>query len=137
HITSLEDLKNLEIPVTPANQGAGQAAMGEQAPGMTSQSGLGNAAAGQEQASQATQAIELPTVKLSEIADINLVGKAESISRTNGKEAIGIQIVKATDANTVDVAKEVEAELSEFEDDIKGLDIVYTLDQATPIEESV
>jgi HAE1 family hydrophobic/amphiphilic exporter-1 len=137
HITTLEDLKNLEIPVTPANQGAGQAATGEQVPGMTSQSGMGNAAAGQEQASQAAQAIELPTVKLSEIADINLVGKAESISRTNGKEAIGIQIVKATDANTVDVAKEVEAELSEFEDDIKGLDIVYTLDQATPIEESV
>jgi HAE1 family hydrophobic/amphiphilic exporter-1 len=137
NITSLEDLKNLEIPVTPGNSGAGQATMGEQAPGMTSQSGVGNAAAGQEQASQAAQGIELPTVKLSEIAEINLVGKAESISRTNGKEAIGIQIVKATDANTVDVAKEVEAELSEFEDELKGLDIVYTLDQATPIEESV
>ncbi|QNF27157.1 efflux RND transporter permease subunit [Metabacillus elymi] len=140
NITSLEDLKNLEIPVTPQNPGAGQAAMGEQASGMTGQSGMGNAAAGQEQASQAAQAaqaIELPTVKLSEIAEINLVGKAESISRTNGKEAIGIQIVKATDANTVDVAKEVEAELSEFEDELKGLDIVYTLDQATPIEESV
>ncbi|MBO1513992.1 efflux RND transporter permease subunit [Metabacillus bambusae] len=137
NITSLEDLKNLEIPVSPATQGAGQATMGEQVPSMTGQSNVGNDAAGQEQASPAAQAIELPTVKLSEIAEINLVGKAESISRTNGKEAIGIQIVKATDANTVDVAKEVGAELSEFEDEIKGLDIVYTLDQATPIEESV
>jgi HAE1 family hydrophobic/amphiphilic exporter-1 len=132
NITSLEELKNLEIPIMPANQGAGQTAMqGNQAPDMTSQSQQGAAAANQ------AKSIELPTVKLSEIADIKLVGKAESISRTNGKEAIGIQIVKAADANTVDVAKEVKAELSEFKDEMKGLDIVYTIDQATPIEESV
>ena len=37
----------------------------------------------------------IPTVKLEEIADIKEVGKAESISRTNGKQAIAIQIVKA------------------------------------------
>ncbi|MGM0876764.1 MAG: efflux RND transporter permease subunit [Bacillota bacterium] len=135
NITSLEDLKNLDIPVMPSTQGTGQAAMqGSPSPDMTNQSVRGAAAANQAQASQA---IELPTVKLSEIADIKLVGKAESISKTNGKEAIGIQIVKATEANTVDVANEVEAELSEFEDEMEDLEIVYTMDQATPIEESV
>ncbi|QGQ48075.1 efflux RND transporter permease subunit [Metabacillus sediminilitoris] len=134
NIASIEDLKNLEIPVMPSSQGAGQGAIqGNQATDMTVQSAQGGQAAGQVPAAPT----EIPTVKLSEIADIKLVGKAESISKTNGKEAIGIQIVKATDANTVEVAKEVVEELDKFEEDIKGLDVVYTLDQATPIEESV
>src|SRR5690625_6739612 len=46
---------------------------------------------------------EVPTVQLSELADIEVDHKAESISRTNGEEAIGIQIIKTADANTVDV----------------------------------
>ncbi|KKI89189.1 Swarming motility protein SwrC [Bacillus sp. SA1-12] len=143
NIMSIDDLKNIEIPVTPSAQGAGQGAMqGNQAAGMTGQfdqnaQAAAQASQGAAQASQAAQAMELPTVKLSEIADIKLVGKAESISRTNAKEAIGIQIVKGTDANTVDVANEVKEVLSEFEDDIEGLEVIYTLDQATPIEESV
>ncbi|WP_299093675.1 efflux RND transporter permease subunit [uncultured Metabacillus sp.] len=141
NIMSIDDLKNIEIPVTPSTQGAAQGAMqGNQAAGMTGQlEQNAQASPGQRaaQTAQATQAMELPTVKLSEIADIKLVGKAESISRTNAKEAIGIQIVKGTDANTVDVANEVKEVLSEFEDEIDGLEVIYTLDQATPIEESV
>ncbi|HZH61232.1 MAG TPA: efflux RND transporter permease subunit [Metabacillus sp.] len=136
NITSIEDLKNLEIPVMPATQGSQQSGMqGAPSPDMTDQSQQGDDAAQAQGA--APQSIELPTIKLSEIADIKLVGKAESISRTNGKEAIGVQIVKATDANTVDVANGVSEELDGFEDKISGLDIVYTLDQATPIQESV
>ncbi|TXC91022.1 efflux RND transporter permease subunit [Metabacillus litoralis] len=135
NITNLEDLQNLEIPVIPSAGAAQQGMMpSEQQAGMTGQSQAGAEAANQ---AQAPQSIELPTVKLSEIANIELVGKAESISRTNGKEAIGIQIVKSADANTVDVAKEVAAELADFEEEMSGLDVVYTLDQATPIEESV
>ena len=34
----------------------------------------------------------IPTVTLDEIADIKEVGKAESISRTNGKEAIEFKL---------------------------------------------
>jgi len=135
NITSIEDLKNLEIPVMPATQGSEQAGMqGAPSPDMTDQSPGADAAQAQ---GTAPKNIELPSIKLSEIADIKLVGKAESISRTNGKEAIGVQIVKATDANTVDVANGVSEELEKFEDKISGLDVVYTLDQATPIEESV
>ena len=49
----------------------------------------------------------IPTVTLKEIADIKEVGKAESISRTNGKASIGVQIVKANDANTVNVVNDI------------------------------
>ena len=48
-----------------------------------------------------------PFVKLSEIADIETVGRVQSVSRTNGDDAIAIQIVKEQQANTVDVVNEV------------------------------
>jgi HAE1 family hydrophobic/amphiphilic exporter-1 len=81
--------------------------------------------------------IIMPGVKLSDIADISIVGKAESISRTNGKDAIGLNIVKSADANTVDVVNNVKAEIKELESKNAGLSIVKTLDQGKPIEDSV
>ncbi|WP_424765661.1 efflux RND transporter permease subunit [Paenibacillus sp. sgz302251] len=81
--------------------------------------------------------IIVPGVKLSDIADLSIVGKAESVSRTNGKDAIGINIVKAADSNTVDVVNNVKAEIKELEESNTGLSIVTTLDQGKPIEESV
>ncbi|WP_409291492.1 efflux RND transporter permease subunit [Peribacillus sp. SCS-37] len=166
NITTLEDLKNIEIPVTGGGSGssAGQQGQpqqgtgqqpGSQDPGATAaaqqgtgqQSGSQNpgAGTGQMTGGSAPQGLQppagkvpqIPTVKLSEIAKIEETGKAESISRTNGKEAIGISIVKSADANTVDVANDVKDKMKDFEKDIKGLDTVYTFDQAEPIEESV
>lgn len=142
NIVTIDDLKNLEIPVTPKGADAG---MQQAAPGAGQNPGAqapaeGAPPAGQTQTApgaQAPQAAELPTVKLSEIADIQSVGKAESISRTNGKEAIGIQVVKSADANTVDVANAVKKELKTYEKEYKNLDVQTTLDQAEPIEESV
>ena len=79
----------------------------------------------------------IPTVTLDEIAEIKEVGKAESISRTNGKEAIGIQIVKASDANTVDVVNAVKDKVKDLEKKYKDLEIISTFDQGAPIEKSV
>jgi HAE1 family hydrophobic/amphiphilic exporter-1 len=77
------------------------------------------------------------TVTLGEVADIELVGKAESISRTNGKEAIAIQVVKSQGANTVDVVNSVKAEMKEYSSYHKDYEITFTLDQGEPIEKSV
>ncbi len=79
----------------------------------------------------------VPFVTLGDIAKIELVGKVESVSRTNGKDAIAIQITKAQDANTVDVVNEVKALIEEFEADIEGLKIDITLNQAKMIEDSI
>src|SRR5690606_6959066 len=49
----------------------------------------------------------VPFVKLGDIAKIEVVGKVQSVSRTNGEDAIAIQIVKAQDANTVKVVNDV------------------------------
>lgn len=78
-----------------------------------------------------------PFVKLSEIAKIEEVGKVQSISRTNGKEAIAIQIVKGQEANTVDVVNAVKELIEEEEASIDGLVIDVSLDQGAPIEKSV
>jgi len=133
NITTIDDLKKLKIPVTGSAQGqqAGEAQMSQVPNGLSGANG-----AAPNQAIQ-QQSIELPTVELGEIADIEIVGKAESVSRTNGKEAIGLQIVKATDANTVEVVNEVKEKLDELKDEYKGLGVVSTLDQAEPIEKSV
>jgi len=78
-----------------------------------------------------------PVVELGDIAKIKVVGKVESVSRTNGEEAIAIQIVKAQDANTVTVVNEVKELMKEEEKSIDGLVVDITLDQGAPIEESV
>jgi multidrug efflux pump subunit AcrB len=78
-----------------------------------------------------------PFVKLSDIATIEVVGKVQSVSRTNGKDAISIQIVKGQQANTVDVVNDVKELIEEEEAKIDGLVIDVSLDQGAPIEESV
>ncbi|UOK57479.1 efflux RND transporter permease subunit [Bacillus sp. OVS6] len=151
NILTMEDLKNMEIPISPGGgdaSGQGQSSMpGQNAPGAEQNPAGSVQTPGQAQGSArapaagqtppATQNIELPTVKLSELADIKTIGEAESISRTNGEEAIGLQIVKSADANTVDVANAVKEELDGFEKEYDNLEIQSTLDQAEPIEESV
>ncbi|WP_168122696.1 efflux RND transporter permease subunit [Paenibacillus sp. HB172176] len=81
--------------------------------------------------------ILIPGVKLSDVATLKVEDTAESISHTNGKEAIGMNIVKAADANTVDVVNAVKDEIKSLEADNKDLAFTITLDQGKPIEDSV
>lgn len=120
NITTVDDLKNVAIPVMPT--GAAGAGTGSAA-GAGAVGGAAN--------------MGLPTVKLGELATIEVVGNSESISRTNGKESIGIQIVKANDANTVDVVNGVKDKTEELKAQYKGIDLTVLLDQGKPIEDSV
>ncbi|MBB3109870.1 HAE1 family hydrophobic/amphiphilic exporter-1 [Paenibacillus phyllosphaerae] len=79
----------------------------------------------------------LPTIKLSDVATIEMIDRAESISRTNGELSIGINATKASDANTVDVVNAVKDKAEEFEGEHEGMSTVVLLDQGKPIEESV
>jgi hydrophobic/amphiphilic exporter-1 (mainly G- bacteria), HAE1 family len=125
NIVTLEQLKTLAIPVMPTGAGAGGGAM-PAVPGEAAQP-----------AAPAAPAAGIPTVELQEIADIELVGQAESLSRTNGQESISLQIVKAPDANTVDVANLVKEKAAAYAEDIEGLNLETMLDQGEPIEKSV
>lgn len=78
-----------------------------------------------------------PFVRLGDIATIEVEGKVQSVSRTNGKDAIAIQIVKSQDANTVTVVNAVKDLIKDEEKRIDGLKIDISLDQGAPIEDSV
>lgn len=117
NISTLNDLKNLEIPVTPSQAGI--------TPQQQSAPPPAGASAG------------IPTVKLKDIAKIKVEGKHESISITNGIDSIGVQVTKASDANTVDVANKVTEKLDKLKKDHAGLKTVSMFDQATPIKDSV
>lgn len=79
----------------------------------------------------------VPFVRLGDIAEIKLVDKVQSISRTNGKDAISIQIFKGQQANTVQVVNAVKDLMEKEQKNIDGLAVEYSFDQAKPIEESV
>ncbi|MED2944844.1 efflux RND transporter permease subunit [Bacillus swezeyi] len=127
-IETIKDLKNMRIPAASASSASGAAA----AQG-------GQAAQSPQAAAQAQQSAstEVPTVKLSDIANMKDVKKAESISRTNGKDSIGINIIKANDANTVEVADNVKDVLKQYKEDHKGFEYSSTMDMAEPITQSV
>ncbi|MEH7155941.1 efflux RND transporter permease subunit [Neobacillus drentensis] len=133
NISTIADLKAIKIPVIPA---AGSAQQGMPANQQNQQQGISGGQVSQgKQSVQAPTAI--PTIELNDIAAIKVVGKAESISRTNGKESIGVQITSAQDANTVDVVNAVKEKLTDFEDHVDGLKVTTIFDQGKPIEESV
>lgn len=139
NIIDVDDLKNLEIPVVPSSSGtsASSGASSSSADTSAGSTGQGSSTAAVPDAAAGAQMTGIPTVKLSDIASIEVIGKAESISRTNGEESIGFSIVKANDANTVDVVngvKDASAELEKLYDHI-NLDML--LDQGQPIEDSV
>ncbi|MEC1625316.1 surfactin resistance protein SrfP [Bacillus mojavensis] len=129
-IETIKDLKNMRIPTASASSADSNAAAAAQ----SAQAAQSPQAAAQAQQSVST---DVPTVKLSDIATIKDVKKAESISRTNGKDSIGINIIKANDANTVEVADNVKDELKQFKEDHKGFNYSATLDMAEPITQSV
>lgn len=122
-IHSLKELKELEIPAVGQGQGAA---------GSAPMQGAGAPA----DAAMAAQA-GIPTVKLKQIADIEEVQQAESINLTNGKEWIGVQVIKAPDANTVEVVDGINQELDKLKGEIDGLNVFTAFDQGKPIEDSV
>ncbi|AKO94694.1 efflux RND transporter permease subunit [Priestia filamentosa] len=113
NIETVEDLKNLEIPVTPSQ----------------------SAPSGEMTAGSVTSGI--PTVKLSDIADIKVAEITESLSKTNGERSIGVQVVKTSEGNTVDVTNAVMDALKDIKEDNSGLKIATTLDQSVEINKSV
>jgi HAE1 family hydrophobic/amphiphilic exporter-1 len=63
---------------------------------------------------------------------------ADTITRTNGKQSIGLQIIKGPNANTVTVANEIWAALPGIESSIgHGVHFESISDQATPITQAI
>ena len=77
-------------------------------------------------------------VLLGDVAEVTEVGSDLSgISRTNGEPSLGLNVIKETDANTVEVAAEVERVLDDVRDEIGRDQVVVVANSATDVEESV
>lgn len=135
-MATIEDLKKLEIPVVPKMSGnSPEEVMNSQMLDEEKLQQVGGIP-GAELVQQAQDSMEMPTIQLGELANIEVVDKAESISRTNGEPSISIQIIKTPDANTVEVVNQTKEAFADFEKEF-GFTVVTTLDQAEPIEDSV
>ncbi|UTB80103.1 efflux RND transporter permease subunit [Staphylococcus carnosus] len=132
--TSVDALKNFEIPVDAAKGDEGQSGSGSEirqnGPSSSSMSAMS-----QSNQTQGSSSGEI--VKLKDIADVNVGDERESISRTNGKDAIDVQIIKAQDANTVQVKKDTDQKIRQFIKENKGMTYTKIMDTAKPIQDSI
>jgi len=77
-------------------------------------------------------------VLLGDVAEVREVGSDLSgISRTNGEPSVGLNVIKETDANTVEVAAEVEKVLDDVREKIGRDQVVIVANSANDVEESV
>src|SRR5699024_11202230 len=79
----------------------------------------------------------LPTVQLKDIADVETVSERESISKTNGKDSLAIQVVKSNESNTVSVVNDIKDTVNDYLKNNEDIDAVLMMDQAKPIEDSI
>jgi hydrophobic/amphiphilic exporter-1 (mainly G- bacteria), HAE1 family len=83
-------------------------------------------------------AVAAEPVLLGDVAEVREMGSGLSgISRTNGEPSLGLNVIKETDTNTVEVAEEVERVLDDVRDRIGPDQVVVVANSATDVEESV
>ena len=78
-------------------------------------------------------------VRIDQLGTVQVVSvPADTITRTNGKPSVGLQIIKGPNANTVTVANEVWTALPGIESSIgHGIHFDSISDQATPITQAI
>jgi HAE1 family hydrophobic/amphiphilic exporter-1 len=77
-------------------------------------------------------------VLLGDVAEVSEVGSDLSgISRTNGEPSVGLNVIKETDTNTVEVVAGVERVLDDVREEIGRDQVVVVANTATDVEESV
>lgn len=87
------------------------------------------------------------TIKLSDVAEVvDGVAEQDNISSINGNASIGLQILKQTDANTVDVCKKIKEQVVSIEKQYANLGVkfdiasdnsIYTLASANAVMEDL
>ena len=77
-------------------------------------------------------------VRLSDVADVALTdGTPTSISRTNGKPAISVSVIKDPESNTIEVTEAVREVLDGLEGVQAGVDFVIVSDQGPEIQTQI
>ncbi len=77
-------------------------------------------------------------VRLRDVANVQLTdGTPTSISRTNGKPAINVAVIKDAEANTIEVTEGVRSAIDGLENIPAGFDVVYVSDQGPEIQNQI
>jgi len=137
-----EALKDLPVGAGAAAAAAGApkggASKGGGAGGGRPGGGPGGAPKGAPGALATTPPPSAEPVLLGDVAEVREAGlEIAGVSRTNGEPSLGLNIIKAPDANTVEVARGVEEALDEIRDDLGDDEVRVVLDSARDVEESV
>ncbi|REI12726.1 AcrB/AcrD/AcrF family protein [Staphylococcus felis] len=122
--TSVAALKNMSIPVEALKQSGGTVD-GAKTPGPSATD------------MQSRERTISSNISLNDLAKVQLLDERDSVSRTNGQDAVDVQIIKAQDANTVAVANEVDKVVDDFINGNNDLDAVQIMDTAKPIKDSL
>ncbi|MCU7666787.1 efflux RND transporter permease subunit [Bacillus thuringiensis] len=85
---------------------------------------------------------EKPKIKqiaLKDLAEVTIsADDTSAISRTNGKNSVGLDVLKTQDSNTVDVADVVKKEMNTLKEKLpKGTEVKVIFDQSTYVKESI
>ncbi|ADD42842.1 efflux RND transporter permease subunit [Stackebrandtia nassauensis] len=125
-LKSVEDIENLYL--TP----------GASASGGQSQQGGGGQAGGQAGGQQGGAAAAKP-VKLGSVAEVKKEPEtATSITRTNGKESLGISVTMTSDGNAVNISHDIDAKLDDLKDTLGDeVEMSVIFDQAPSVEKSI
>lgn len=107
---SVDALKNLKIPMSAAGQGS-QSNDNSSSDSENENSSLmpkDNTNASNSNSKTSSSDGKMPSVPLKDVAQVSVGDERTSISKTNGKDAVNLQIIKAQNANTVQVARDVQ-----------------------------
>ena len=129
---SVDAFKNLKIPLSISGQAAQNDSDSDSDSLMPSDNTRST-----NSSTHMAQKGQMPSVPLKDLADISVGDERTSISKTNGKDAVNLQIMKSQDANTVQVAREVQKKVDEFVRNESGMKSIKTMDTAKPIEDSL
>ncbi len=126
----VEDLRNLVVrPAIPAGPPAGAGAQA---------GGPGGAPGGQAAQAQGASTGPAPAVKLGDVATVELTNTAgETISRSNGKPSLAVIIYKTQNANSVQVADDVNARMDKAIAGLPNSQKEVLFDQSTFIKEAL
>ncbi|MEJ7323724.1 efflux RND transporter permease subunit [Staphylococcus epidermidis] len=129
---SIDAFKNLKIPLSISGQAGQNDSDSDSDSLMPSDNNRSS-----NSSTHMAQKGQMPSVPLKDLADISVGDERTSISKTNGKDAVNLQIMKSQDANTVQVAREVQKKVDEFVRNESGMKSIKTMDTAKPIEDSL
>lgn len=135
---SVSALKDLNIPLSIAGQGQSSDS-NDNSISSTGQEGSQSSSASQSQTNSSLKGTngQMPSVPLKDLANITVGDERDSISKTNGKDAVNVQVMKAQDANTVQVARATQKKIDEFVKNNSDIKATKTMDTAKPIEDSL